>query len=187
VLWLKAPGNTDHTSGAIVVTSTASTAVLPASSMRIPSCAASGCAGASKDRKAIANYWHAYILIGVSKLAKNRIDAAIQALESAVQPGVRDAIALAYLGMTYGLSRRFSEAKAIFNELNVLAREKYVSPTNFASVYFGLVEMGKAFDWLEKALEEKDGLVMNALRASDPSLRAHPRYHALLRKMNLEP
>ncbi len=123
MLWLKAPGNTDHTSGAIVVASAASTDVLPASSMRIPSCAASGCAGTSKDRKAIANYWHAYILIGVSKLAKNRIDAAIQALESAVQHGVRDAIALAYLGMTYALSRRFSEAKAIFDELNVLARE----------------------------------------------------------------
>jgi hypothetical protein len=89
--------------------------------------------------------------------------------------------------MTYGLSRRFSEAKAIFDELNVLAREKDVSPTNFAWVYFGLVEMGKVFDWLEKALEEKDGLVMNAVRASDPSLRSHPRYHALLRKMNLEP
>jgi serine/threonine protein kinase/Tfp pilus assembly protein PilF len=132
------------------------------------------------------NYWHAYILTGVSNMAKNRIDEAIQAFETAVQHGGRDTTALAYLGLARGFLRRFSEATAILDELNVLAREKYVPPTNFAWVYFGLGEGEKAFDWLEKALEEKDGMVMNVLRASHPSIHSHPRYHALLRKMNLE-
>ena len=47
---------------------------------------------------------------------------------------------------------------------------------------------GIAFEWLEKAVEEHDAILLNLhiYRFLDP-LRSHPRYKALLRKMNLEP
>ena len=56
-----------------------------------------------------------------------------------------------------------------------------------AWIYGALGEAESAFDWMEKAVDERDGLVAfladNAL--FDP-VRSHPRYQALLRKMNLE-
>ena len=58
----------------------------------------------------------------------------------------------------------------------------------FAYIYYGLGEMDKAFDWLDKAVDEKDGLLyeITSVSYSDP-LSSHPRYKAVLRKMNLEP
>jgi hypothetical protein len=55
-------------------------------------------------------------------------------------------------------------------------------------IYFGLGEIDKAFDWFEKGVEERHFLISYAysLPFFDP-IRSHPRYKALLRKMNLEP
>jgi hypothetical protein len=73
-------------------------------------------------------------------------------------------------------------------ELQELARKAYVPPSSFASIYFGLGEIDRGFDWLEKAVDERDGLIVHI--HVDPGydpLRSHPRFQALLRKMNLEP
>ena len=52
-----------------------------------------------------------------------------------------------------------------------------------------LGEKDKGFDWLEKAFEERDGMIINAVAVPflSDTLRSDPRYKALLRKMNLEP
>jgi hypothetical protein len=74
----------------------------------------------------------------------------------------------------------------ILQELHELARKTYVSPMGVAYIYILLGETDKAFDWLEKAMDERDGMIINILAVNflfDP-LRSHPRYHALLRKMN---
>jgi hypothetical protein len=55
-----------------------------------------------------------------------------------------------------------------------------------AYIYIWLGEIDKAFDWLEKAGDERDGMIINILVVDilfDP-LRSHRRYQALLRKMN---
>ena len=59
---------------------------------------------------------------------------------------------------------------------------------SLAEIYAGLGEVGKCLDWLEKAVEERETLT--ATYTNYPwcnPLRSHPRYHALMRKMNLEP
>jgi hypothetical protein len=58
-----------------------------------------------------------------------------------------------------------------------------------ASVYLGLGEVDQALQWLEKGVEQRDVIVVSGLK-SEPIqilLHGHPRYRALLRKMNLEP
>ena len=61
---------------------------------------------------------------------------------------------------------------------------KYVPASAFAAIYTSLGEMEKAFEWFEKAIAEREFMVQ---RFDLDLLRSNPRYHALLRKMNLEP
>jgi len=57
-----------------------------------------------------------------------------------------------------------------------------------AAIYRGLGEVAQALEWLEKGVDERDMVVVNALKTElgYVPLRGHPRYQALLRKMNLE-
>jgi hypothetical protein len=66
--------------------------------------------------------------------------------------------------------------------------ERYILPTSFAHVHLGLGEFDAAFEWFERAIEERDQTIMPILSYAhlDP-LRGDPRFAALLRKMNLEP
>ena len=75
----------------------------------------------------------------------------------------------------------------ILKELEDLAQKGYVMPSDFALIYLGLGEIDQGFDWLEKAVDEFDQAIFLYLGTAtfDP-LRSHPRYKALLRKMNLE-
>jgi hypothetical protein len=63
-----------------------------------------------------------------------------------------------------------------------------VPALSFAVIYPALGEIDKGFDWLEKAVDERLGTILHL--HIDPLYdlqRSHPRYPALLRKMNLEP
>ena len=75
----------------------------------------------------------------------------------------------------------------MLQQLEDLSKERYVSPYHIAYVYTGLDEQDKAIDWLERAYEEHTGGVYG-IKGSFlfTSLRSHPRFTALLRKMNLE-
>jgi len=67
------------------------------------------------------------------------------------------------------------------------AKREYVEPLQFAIIYAYLGEKDEAFEWLEKAFEERADI--RGLKVSpdfDP-LRDDPRFHDLLRRMNLEP
>ncbi len=73
-------------------------------------------------------------------------------------------------------------------ELKERDQKEYISSWSFAVIYTGLGEMDKAFARFEKAAEEHDPLMLHFhLHPNYDSLRSHPRYKALLRKLNLEP
>ena len=85
------------------------------------------------------------------------------------------------------MTGRISEAQKLLEELRKIAQKANVPPMAFAIIYCGLRKINRALDWYEKAIETRDQtvLVFHADPLFDP-LRSHPRYHALLRKMNLE-
>jgi hypothetical protein len=68
----------------------------------------------------------------------------------------------------------------------VRAQSTYVSPYHFAYVYTGLDEADRAMDCLERAVAERTGPAYG-IKGSFllTPLRAHPRFRALLRQMNL--
>jgi len=99
------------------------------------------------------------------------------------------AFLLGILGLVCGRAGRHGAARALLEELKTRSRSNYVPPHAMAAVYRGLGEANQALEWLDKGVEERDLLVLCALK-SEPGyipLRGHPRYQALLRKMNLEP
>ncbi len=67
------------------------------------------------------------------------------------------------------------------------AKRRYVGPAQFALIYAQLGEKDEAFEWLEKAFEERETISSLKVNPDFDTLRDDPRFHDLLRRMNLEP
>ncbi len=68
-----------------------------------------------------------------------------------------------------------------------MATQAYVPPTSVAWIHLGLGEIDDAFEWLDRAIDARDQLMMpiKSYWFFDP-IRSDPRFHALLRKMHLD-
>jgi len=121
----------------------------------------------------------AYLLCGMP-------DEGIAQLERAAALAPESTLLLSQLGQAYGRVGRTADAREILARLEAMSRQRYVSPYHMAYVYTGLGEHERAMDWLERAYEERAGGVYG-VKASFlfTALRGHPRFTALLRKMNL--
>jgi hypothetical protein len=76
----------------------------------------------------------------------------------------------------------------ILNELEDLSKRKYVPPYWIATIYAGLGEKDRAFEWLEKASEERSGgMVWLKVDPRLDSLRFDSRFVGLLRRVGIEP
>ena len=116
-----------------------------------------------------------------------KTDEGIAELEAAVHLAPGDTMLLAQLGEAYGLAGRMDAARATRDRIEALAKERYVSPYHLAYVYTGLGEHEKAIDLLEQAYERRAGNIYGVKGSFlFVPLRPHPRFKALLRKMNLE-
>lgn len=108
----------------------------------------------------------------------------------AVQIGKRSPMSVAQLGWAYARSGRIEEARRLLAELRDISRKAYVQPSSFVLIYLGLGETDKFLDWLDQAIDDRNGQIIaaNIFSAAFPaSVRSHPRCRALWRKMNLEP
>jgi len=128
-----------------------------------------------------------YSLIGSCYLQKGLMDEGIRECEKALQLSSHWPLLQAIAAAAYAQAGRIGEAQIILEQLEANAPERYVPPSCFARIYFALGEVDKCLDWLEKTVEEQDAwiLFINTDK-SWSAIHSHPRYHALLRKMNLE-
>ncbi len=94
---------------------------------------------------------------------------------------------LGWLGMALAQGGKAAEARALLDRLHQIARERYVPPSAFAWIHLGLGEIDDAFIWMDHAVDARDQMMtpIKTYPFFDP-LRGDPRFHALLRKMNLE-
>lgn len=132
------------------------------------------------------NVWisHNYVAVGLQGL--KRTQEAIPEYRKAVELSQGDSDAVAALGFAYGATGHQTEAKAILRDLLLQSKSRYVSPYMTAAVYAGLGENNKAFEYLEKAYQERSPdlpwFLKSDLRLD--GLRSDPRYQDLLRRMN---
>lgn len=97
-----------------------------------------------------------------------------------------NALYLAQLGQAFAMTGAPDKAREILRRLEQQSRESYVSPYHLAYVQTGLGELDVAMDLLERAYQERAGSVYG-IKGSYlfAALRSHPRFNALLRKLNL--
>ena len=94
---------------------------------------------------------------------------------------------LGQLGDAYAVAGRTERARDVLARLNNLAATRYVSPYHLAYVYAGLGQRDAAIDCLERAFDERTGGIYGVNGSFlFTGLRSHPRFRALLRKMNLD-
>ncbi len=85
------------------------------------------------------------------------------------------------------LSGNTSEAHALLQRLYDKAAVGYVPPTSLAWIHLGLGETDAAFEWLDRAVDACDQLLMPIKSYSFlHPIRNDSRFATLLRKMNLE-
>src|SRR2546425_983990 len=94
----------------------------------------------------------------------------------------------AALGHAYALAGKRAEAQRVLDDLLALSKQRFVSPYDISLVHLGLGEKDKAFEWLQKAVAERVGLLvyLKVDPLFDP-LRSDPRFQDLLRRMGLPP
>jgi tetratricopeptide (TPR) repeat protein len=131
------------------------------------------------------SYW----LLSVTYRQIGRLEEAIAAAEKANQFSGGNALTLGTLGGLYGQAGRTAEARQLLKELTARRRSTYVPASALASVLSGLGERHESLEWTSRGIEERDPIVVTALKPSPTydALRSHPAFPALLRKMNLEP
>jgi serine/threonine protein kinase/Tfp pilus assembly protein PilF len=136
------------------------------------------------------HFYQALLILGTAYIEKGKLEEGIRAYEMAVQIGKRSPMSLGQLGWAYARSGRIEEARGLLTELADISRKAYVQPSSFALIYLGLGETDKFLDWLDQAIDDRNGQILTThiFSAVLPgSVRSHPRFQALLRKMNLEP
>jgi TolB-like protein/Flp pilus assembly protein TadD len=112
--------------------------------------------------------------------------AGIDSLERAVVLSPGETLFLSQLGQACALTGNIKRARQILDEMRDRSTREFISPYHFAYVYAGLGQADAATDCLEQAFERRSGAI-HGIKGSFlfRNLRDHPRFLALLRRMNL--
>ncbi|MCF7763608.1 MAG: protein kinase [Verrucomicrobia bacterium] len=133
-----------------------------------------------------------YVFLCLSYLQQSSYEQGIAEIEKAVTAFPESTDALSILGYACAVAGKREEAQSVLRKLDNLPKEAYVPPGSIAMIYAALGEKDMAFEWLEKACEDRSILSVGMFAyvklhpAFDP-LRSDPRFADLLRRMNLQP
>jgi serine/threonine-protein kinase len=128
----------------------------------------------------------AYWALGIIQEQRKDLDEAVAAFQRAIDLSPQSPRMHAALGRTLALSGKRTLALTSLKRLEAMAKQRYVSPFEFAALRFSLGQTDLGFRWLKKACEHRAFDVL-ALKV-DPrfeGLSDDPRFHALLRDIGL--
>jgi serine/threonine protein kinase/Tfp pilus assembly protein PilF len=132
------------------------------------------------------NYSWGHLWIGQAYLQKEMYKEAIDEINQAIRFSNGDTRARATLAHAYAVAGRRDDAIKLLDELQQLAKQRYVSPYFIGLVYVGLREDDQAFAWLQKAYEEHHPyLVFLKVEPVFDRLRPDPRFGDLVRRVGL--
>jgi adenylate cyclase len=122
--------------------------------------------------------------LGRAYLAKGMQQRGIEEMETARRDGPDDVFVLGLLGYGYAVTGRRADALKVLQTLDEMEKRRYVSRAARVYVYAGLGDKDKAFEWLEKAYQERsDALAWFRQEPESKTLRSDPRFAVLMRKI----
>lgn len=130
---------------------------------------------------ALAHFW-----LGVSLLGKGREPEAMRELRRGVDLGGRNPEDVATLGYALATAGDRRAANRLLTELQERSRREFIAPSSFAIIYAGLRDNGRAYTWLNRAIDERDTRLVDLLM--DPRfdrLRPEPRFARLMMRMGM--
>jgi serine/threonine-protein kinase len=129
----------------------------------------------------------AYWTLGVIQEQRRDLDEAIAAFQRAIDLSPNSPRMHAALARTLALSGRKADALASLRKVDAIARQRYVSPMEFAAVRFALDQPELGFRALSKACEDRafDVLALKVDPRFEP-LRDEPQLKAILRDVGLD-
>ena len=127
-----------------------------------------------------------YWILGLVQEQRGEFDESAAAFQRAIQLSPGSPMMQAALGRTFALSGKENEAVRILAELQELAKKRYVSPFELASLYFALERTEDGFQWLERAFQDRCfELISLKVDPRWAPLHGNPRFHALLDQLGL--
>lgn len=127
--------------------------------------------------------WQASWLLCLSLSKESLHDRAIAECREGVTRSGRNPLALSGLGYALAIGGHREEAQRLIEELNQLARQRYVPASYAAMVDGALGNRDRAFERLESAYEERDSHLLNLEEPFFDPVRSDPRFDVLLRKV----
>jgi DNA-binding winged helix-turn-helix (wHTH) protein/TolB-like protein/Tfp pilus assembly protein PilF len=133
-----------------------------------------------------ASYFFGHYSLGLAYAQKGLYEKANAEMNKAVSLSGSSTQMMSGLGQVYALSGKKSEAQKVIAELQVVSKQRYVSPLYIAMVYATLGENDQAFAWLEKAYDEHScWLIELGIESCWDKIRSDPRFTDLLRRVGL--
>jgi TolB-like protein/Tfp pilus assembly protein PilF len=131
-------------------------------------------------------YMYAELWLAWAYREKKMYPQAIEILDRARQQSNNNPALLGPYGHALAISGNKDGARRALAELQGIAQHQYVPSLYFAGIYVGLGEKDEAFNWLEKAYQERhDRLVYLGVDPMADPLRSDARFHELMKKVGL--
>src|SRR5215831_430700 len=128
-----------------------------------------------------------HFYLGVAYVLKEQYSEAISEYERALElSNGKGAVLKSLLAHAQALAGNRAAALKILEDLNAQRREHYVPAFNIALVYVGLKQLDEAFEWLEKAFEERSSwLVSLKIEPMLNILHSDSRFGDLVKRIGL--
>ncbi|HMJ26579.1 MAG TPA: protein kinase, partial [Pyrinomonadaceae bacterium] len=124
--------------------------------------------------------------LGLAYAQKGMYKEAIAEFEKAIAASSSSPLMRAEYANALALSGDTNKARAELDSLIEMSKQKYISAYHIAAIYAGLKDKDHAFEWLEKAFEDRaDWMAFLKVDPRFDSLHSDPRFTNLLHRMNL--
>jgi tetratricopeptide (TPR) repeat protein len=129
------------------------------------------------------NFWFVHFILGLDHLLEGRLAEAMRFARRAhdLAPWSLSAIGL----MAAACARTGDAARADALQAKLQPGDAYGAPVALATFYLVCGDMDQVAHWTVRAIEQRHPAVMFLIQSHAPALRAHPRWPALARMMNL--
>ena len=125
-------------------------------------------------------------LLGLAYLQLGMYDESAAAFREAVASSESPTLATGGLGLVAAAKGKRTEAHGILDGLYAESVDHYLTPVAFVMLHAALGDSDRAFEWLDRALEDRRGWLayLKVEPLLDP-LRSDPRFSAFLERMRL--